>query len=115
MMLGAPELLGVGALLTSGVRRRHLAGGAPDSWRNPPEAPIGALHCRFSSAGPLRNAPHVVEQRLLDLADDLERLALLALPDVAAEDHAGAARLHDRAGVREDRPIVGLRSTGEDH
>src|ERR1700710_180285 len=39
------------------------------------------LRCSKRPRLPLRSAPHVGEQRLLDLADDLERLVPLALPD----------------------------------
>jgi hypothetical protein len=53
------------------------------------------------------------EQRLLDLGDDRERLVPLALPDVAAEDDSGAARLHDLAGVVEDGLVVDLGAAGE--
>ena len=62
----------------------------------------------------LRDPPHVVEERLLDLADDLQRLVLLALPDVAAEDHAGATSLHDRPSVREHCFVIRLGASGED-
>src|SRR6476661_7042338 len=103
MMLSSPELFGVGALLTGWVRKAPFGGLCPDSGRSPPEAAGPTPSLPVSVFGPrLRDAAHVAEQRLLDLADDLERLRLLALPDVASEDHPGAARLHDRAGMRED-------------
>src|SRR4029077_7418358 len=63
---------------------------------------------------PLRGAAHVGEQARLDLLDDRQRLVPVALPDVAAEDHATAARLHPLGGVAEDDLVVGFRATGED-
>src|SRR6188472_52778 len=71
----------------------------------------GPLFCdlaspRFFPAS--RNAGHAGEQRLLDLGDDLERVVPLALPDVAAEDHARASRGHDLAAVRQHRLVIDL-------
>src|SRR5829696_6733336 len=68
----------------------------------------------ISAGAPLRRAAHVRKQRLFDLLDDRDRLVPLALPDVAAEDDAGAARLHHVAGVGEDRVVIGLGAAGED-
>src|SRR3954452_18638426 len=68
----------------------------------------------MTGALPLRGAPYVAEQRLLDLLDDRDRFAPLALPDVAAEDDAGAAGGHHVAGVLQDRLVVGPGFARED-
>src|SRR5262249_17792757 len=82
------------------------------------EAPA-SLHPLPKSGGapdlpPLRGATHVGEQAFLDLLDDRQRLAALALPDVAAEDDAAAPGLHHLGGVAEHGLVVGLGAAGED-
>src|SRR5215207_10859576 len=76
-----------------------------------------SVHAGRPAARPkqeLRNARHAREKDFLDLVDDLDRLGVLALPDVAAVDHARAARLQDVAGLLEELVVVDLRAARED-
>src|SRR4051794_41110230 len=81
-----------------------------------PSIPLMDPPCRAegSLAPSLGGARHAREQGLFDLPDDLQRLVPLALPDVAAEDHARAPRLHHVAGVLQDGVVVDPGAAGED-
>src|SRR6185295_6144403 len=68
-----------------------------------------------SGAPLLGDAADAREHDLLDLLDDLERGAPLALPHVAAVDDARAARLEHEPGLFQEPVVVDLRAAGEHH
>src|SRR5574341_1193822 len=61
------------------------------------------------------NHTSVLAQQLPQPRDEPERLVVLALPDVAAEDDAERPGLHGLAGLLEDALVAGLLAAGEQH
>src|SRR5262245_7860425 len=62
-----------------------------------------------------RNRTSILAQQLPQPRNEAERLGMLALPDVAAEDDAERAGLHGLAGLFEDALVAGLLAAGEQH
>ena len=76
---------------------------------------IQARGLRASVSACLRGSFYVGQEGFFDAGDDLQGIIQLTLPDVASEDHAGTARVHDRLGVAEHGLVVDLGAAGKDH